>query len=83
MISSLDREGLKYESQALLRTMIDRIVLVPNSDHTDLQIDLHGDLASILKIAENRAKSIAWLAHSALKVKLVGPEGFEPPTKPL
>jgi site-specific DNA recombinase len=98
LISSLDQEGLKTESQALLRTMIDRIVLVPNSEQTALQIDLHGDLAGILKIAENSTKSATSIAHGALKVKLVGPEtqqfgsmkvklvgpeGLEPPTKPL
>jgi hypothetical protein len=63
--------------------MIDRIVPVPNSDHSELQIDLHSDLAGILKIAKNSKKSIASIAHGALKVKLVGPEGLEPPTKPL
>ena len=83
LISSLDSEGLKAESQELLRTMIDKITLVPNEHRTELQIDLHGDLAGILKIAENSTKSMTQMAHGALKVKMVGPEGLEPPTKPL
>ena len=80
LISSLDSEGLKAESQELLRTMIDKITLVPNAERTELQIDLHGDLAGILKIAENSTKSMTQMAHGALKVKMVGPAGLEPAT---
>jgi site-specific DNA recombinase len=83
LISSLENTGLKNESQALLRTLIDKIVLTPNEAATELRIDLHGDLAGILEIAENSIKPMVKRANGALVVKLVGPEGFEPPTWPL
>ncbi|MEO1243708.1 MAG: recombinase family protein [Pseudomonadota bacterium] len=67
-----------------LRGLIDKIVLTPNPARDGLVIDLHGDLAGILSVAESkpekprRAKQMLTAGSSVLS--MVGPEGLEPPT---
>ena len=51
----LNEEGHRDEAAGLIPTLIDRIVLTPNTTGTRLMVDLEGDLAGILAIAENGA----------------------------
>jgi site-specific DNA recombinase len=57
LISTLQNPKKHAEASKILRSLIDRIVLTPNSDGTELTVDLVGDLAGILSIATNRDKS--------------------------
>jgi site-specific DNA recombinase len=52
IITSLNSEEHRIEAAELLRKLIEKIVLTPNDEKTGLVIDLHGDLAGILHIAE-------------------------------
>ncbi len=59
----------------------------PNDARDGLIVDLHGDLAGILAIAEatpesqGRKKAMHTVGNTVLW--MVGPAGFEPATKPL
>ena len=55
LIPDLNEEGHRDEAAGLIPTLIDRIVLTPNTTGTRLMVDLEGDLAGILAIAENGA----------------------------
>ena len=77
--------------------MIDRIVLQPNPERTKLQIDLYGDLAGILAVADRSKatkpqgaiKLVEGTTHGlsvatqSRQLKLVGLAGLEPATRPL
>ena len=80
-------------TSAVIRDLVARIVLTPNAERTHLMIDLHGDLAGILTIANDKkpqagaggAKSLKVLDEEALsavagwaKSKMVAGAGFEP-----
>jgi hypothetical protein len=98
LVVALNTDGHRQEAADLLRALIDRIVLRPNSDGSSLLVDVEGDLAGILSLATK--KGDAWpKPHYDLAViealtsprnhlrsreaKLVAAEGFEPPTKGL
>ena len=54
LIASLNDEEHRIESAELLRKLIEKIVLTPNPDKSNLVIDLHGDLAGILHLAQGQ-----------------------------
>ncbi|MEM1150013.1 MAG: recombinase family protein [Pseudomonadota bacterium] len=67
LIDSLSSLEHREEAASLLRDLIDKIVLTPNEDSTDLNIDLMGDLAGILTVATRNnvalvKDGIAWLS---------------------
>ena len=51
LIASLKVDGHREEAAELIRGMIEKVVLTPNEDRSDLTIDLHGRLAGILQMA--------------------------------
>jgi DNA invertase Pin-like site-specific DNA recombinase len=67
----------RAEAADLLRSLIDRIELTPNSDGK-LDIDLFGDLAGILGLAANKNGPLDESDPSLKQVKLVAGIGFEP-----
>lgn len=83
LTASLKDENCRVEAAALLRSLVDKIVLTPNDTNSALCIDLHGDLAGILSIAMDRQKPLAVNDLTIAAVKLVAEEGLEPPTRGL
>ncbi|MCC7266684.1 MAG: zinc ribbon domain-containing protein [Caulobacteraceae bacterium] len=71
LVGALDSGDQRNEAQELLRSLIDRIVLTPNAAHTSLQIDLHGDLAGILSVAENAQRNDKAASGEGSEIKLV------------
>ena len=57
LIESLNDENHREEASELVRALVDRIVLTPDEQTGQPQIDLIGDLAGILSIASKRNKS--------------------------
>ena len=55
----------------------------PNEDGSDLQIDLHGDLAGIISIARKGEEPLETSDFETMVLKLVAEEGLEPPTRGL
>ena len=51
LISSLNTNERRQEAATLIRSLIDKITLTPNKKKESLIVDLHGDLAGILKIS--------------------------------
>jgi site-specific DNA recombinase len=51
LIALLNNGNGRGEPAELIRSMIEKIVLTPNESRRELIIDLHGDLAGILRIA--------------------------------
>ncbi len=51
LITSLNTNERRQESATLLRSLIDKIVLIPSKNKEKLIVDLHGDLAGILNIS--------------------------------
>ena len=51
LIEGLGREDGLEETREALRGLIEKIVLVPRSDGQGLDIDLHGALAGLLRLA--------------------------------
>ena len=66
------------EAMELIRSLIERIVLTPEDGK--LRIDLTGDLAAILSIAQKGRRPRPEDEAQASKVKLVAGAGFEPAT---
>ncbi|GGB65156.1 recombinase family protein [Henriciella pelagia] len=87
LVKSLNDESCNLEAQEILRSLIDKVVLTPNSARDELVIDLHGDLAGILAVAESRQDTSRRAAKTGTGrspvLLVVGPEGLEPPTRPL
>lgn len=50
---------------------IDRIVLTPNAANSSLQIDLHGDLAGILSVAESVQRTEKAVSGEGTAIKMV------------
>ena len=80
LVSSLNNEKHRTESAALLRKLVDRIVLKPDPNGSGLLIDLHGDLAGILNIAVDKDKPLKLNDLSIWQDKMVAGAGFEPAT---
>ncbi|MEA3013336.1 MAG: site-specific recombinase [Sphingomonadales bacterium] len=51
LIASLNEPGKREEAAELIRSLISKIVLTPNEDRSALAIDLHGNLAGILRVS--------------------------------
>src|SRR5262249_43526919 len=75
--AELNRDELRAEAAAALRSVIDEIRLV--SENGRLEIELAGDLAGILARASG-SKKPATADHGGLQVTLVAGRGFEPLT---
>ena len=80
LVTTINDEERRDEAIGLLRTLIDRIELVPNEGRSDLVINLYGALAGILAIAMSKEKPLADNDSLLMGVKLVAEEGLEPPT---
>ena len=80
LISALKADDTKSEAIELLRSLIEKIVLTPNKARDKLVIDLFGDLGGILAVAKEKENSMEYRCAAVPGVKLVGPEGLEPPT---
>ena len=100
LMEALADEKHRHEAIELIRSMIDKVVLVPDPGAKQgLLIDLHGDLAGILNIAMNgrsaktkqevdirQIRLVAGMVQrptTGEQVKMVGPAGLEPATRPL
>jgi DNA invertase Pin-like site-specific DNA recombinase len=83
LTQALNREESRSEAAQLMRSLIERIVLTPNEDGTDLNIDLFGDLAGVLTMARKGEKPLDFSDLENLGLKLVAEEGLEPPTRGL
>ena len=83
---TLNDEEHRAEATELIRDLIDKIVLTPETAENGrktLSIDLHGDLAGILAQAANEKKAPRLSAEGLEQIKLVAGEGLEPPTRGL
>jgi len=49
---ALGDPAIKDEAAAILRPLVDRVVLIPSPDGKGLDAELHGDLATILALCE-------------------------------
>ncbi|MGV6805895.1 MAG: recombinase family protein, partial [Ruegeria sp.] len=83
LIDTLNDDESRAEAAELMRTLIDKIVLTPNSARTELTIDLFGDLAGVLAMARKGEKPLDSSDIETLVFKLVAEEGLEPPTRGL
>jgi site-specific DNA recombinase len=81
---TLERSDFKAEAAEHLRALIGKVVLTPEPGREDLRIDLHGDLAGILKIASQKrarpGKTLDLSESGPNKIALVAGVGFEPTT---
>ena len=50
LIGTLNSDDHRHQSSEIIRSLVDKIVLTPNEDKTELVVDLFGDLAGILQI---------------------------------
>ncbi len=79
LTSVLNADENRAEAADLLRALIDRVELTPNSEGK-LDIDLYGDLAGILGLAAKRNGPLDPSDPSLQQVKVVAGTGFEPVT---
>ena len=75
---ALDHDESRTEAFELIRSLVDEIVLTPEND--DLRVDLKGDLAAILTIAQNGRKPATISRDGLEQIKMVAGVGFEPTT---
>ncbi len=92
LISSLSNSQEMETSKEALRALVEKIVLTPDSQGTGLTIDLHGALASLLRLASGltidptakprqaHAKSVTQVIENIAEKVLVAGTGFEPVT---
>jgi site-specific DNA recombinase len=82
--NALDRSERRGEAAEHPRGLIEKIVLTPEHGREDLRIDLHGDLAGILRIASQKQARPGTRANGKVsgpnKIHLVAGVGFEPTT---
>ena len=83
LIRTMEDDEQRGEATQILRSLIDRIELVPNDEESDLTVNLYGELAGILAIAMHREKPLPEHDPVLMGVKLVAEEGLEPPTRGL
>jgi len=75
---ALEEIGERDEALAILRSLIDRVVVRPNQKDRSFEIELVGEIANMVALlpgAENTGKE-----PYRSSVKVVAGEGFEPPT---
>ena len=80
LIYALREETSKDVAKEILRGLIDKVVLSPDEGRKKLIVDLYGDLAGILDVAESHVKTPAKRRVGERVMAVVGPEGLEPPT---
>ena len=68
----------RAEAAECLRTLIEKIVVVPGEKRGETTVELHGHVPAILAFAAGPKR-----AESRSVISLVAAEGFEPPTKGL
>jgi site-specific DNA recombinase len=76
--SSLNDPELAREAFEIIRSLIEAIILTPEAG--ELQIELRGELASILALCSDSKKPAGFETERALQVSLVAGTGFEPVT---
>jgi len=54
LIAVLESKDHSTAAQTAIRTLIEKVVLMPNEDESGLLVNLHGDLAGILAMAERK-----------------------------
>jgi site-specific DNA recombinase len=59
LVKALNDKPHRAEASSLIRDLVDLIVLTPNAERSELMIDLHGDLAGILKVANGEKQKAA------------------------
>jgi site-specific DNA recombinase len=74
----LQGEDDKQEAFEAIRGLIDRIVLSP--EHGNLKVDLHGELAAILRFSQASKSPAGDLTDRAEQLVMVAGVGFEPTT---
>ncbi len=81
---ALKQDEGRGEATEHLRDLVGKIVVMPEPGRKDLRIDLHGDLAGILRIASQNpvrpGKTLNLSASEPNKMALVAGAGFEPAT---
>ncbi|GGC17178.1 hypothetical protein GCM10011494_40060 [Novosphingobium endophyticum] len=81
LVTALNSEDARSEAAEIIRGLVDRIVLTPDTDAPKgLSIDLQGALAGILSLSQKSKKASAPKEEDLLQVKLVAGVGFEPTT---
>ncbi len=75
LVSVLNDDANRAEAADIIRSLVDRITLTPNSDGK-LDIDLFGDLAGILALAANKDRPLDESDPSVRQVKVVAGAGF-------
>ena len=83
LIETLNSEKSRSEASELMRSLINKIVLTPNSAGTELTIDLFRDLVGVLAMARKGEKPLDTSDIETMGLKLVAEEGLEPPTRGL
>ncbi len=78
---ALSTQDGQTEAADLLRSLIDRIVVhPPQTDGSDVLIDIEGDLAGILSVCDKSKKTAGLSPNDLVQIKLVAGVGFEPTT---
>jgi hypothetical protein len=67
---ALNHDENRAEAADLIRSLVDRITLTPNAEGK-LDIDLYGDLASILSLAAQKERPLDESDPSVVQVKMV------------
>ncbi|WP_375415562.1 recombinase family protein [uncultured Bradyrhizobium sp.] len=85
LIESLNEPEQRETSAALIRKLVEKIVLTPKPDDSGLTVDLYGDLAGILQASVGHLPSSEKIGtpregDAKQQVKLVAGIGFEPMT---
>jgi site-specific DNA recombinase len=75
---ALEDKTTREEAMELIRSLIDAIVLIP--DRNRLRVEVRGELAAILALAEGRKNPGPADRDSAKQIKMVAGVGFEPTT---
>ena len=77
LAEALADEAVRDDAFELIRSLLDRIVLVPEG--AELRIEIHGELTGILELCQ-QAKTPGRSRASAEQIKVVAGAGFEPAT---
>ena len=84
LIESLNTPDHRAEAAAIIRSMVEKIVLTPAENGKGLTVDLIGDLAGILSVASNqdrtRVESELSVVETEKQEAMVAGVGFEPTT---
>ena len=78
---ALSTQDGQTDATGLVRSLIDRIVVhPPQTDGSDVLIDIEGDLAGILSVCDKSKKAAGLSPNDLVQIKLVAGVGFEPTT---